>query len=278
MNKNITKIKSGESHFFKKIIAFFAFFFAFFCLLGQKNRIFNDFNLIFHQKTTHSLENSSFKSGEKLKYKISYGRKNKKSGKLLAAYANLSVVDTVYNNQPSYLLKAFGKTTKLFSLFMRVEHYYSSTIDAINLNTLAYSMDITEGKYHKKSNIIFNNDSIHIQQNNDLLGVGYRLRSIENSKIQIGDTLFFSYHYDNQYYKSYLQVLAEEEIKTKFGKINTFKMTPLLEKGRVFKSEKGALIWVSSDSMHIPLKMELPILVGSIYVNIYSYQNTLFDF
>jgi len=90
--------------------------------------------------------------------------------------------------------------------------------------------------------------------------------------------LFFSYHYDDQYYQSYLQVLEEEVIKTKFGKINALKMAPLLEKGRVFKSETGALIWVSADSMHIPLKMELPILVGSIYVNLDSYQNTLFNF
>tara|TARA_B100000902_G_C27267583_1_gene894461 strand:+ start:285 stop:1088 length:804 start_codon:yes stop_codon:yes gene_type:complete len=264
-------------YFFKKL-ALFLFFLAFFALFGQKKPSFNDFYLKFNKKIEEKRENYAFKAGEKLKYKVSYGRKNKRSGKLLAAYAHLNIIDTVYKNQPSYLLNAFGKTTRLFSLFMKIEHSYSSIIDTLNLNTLSYSMDIQEGKYGKKTQFVFNTDSAHTQQKNDLLGLGYRLRTIENLKNKIGDTLFFSYHYNNQYYQSHLEILGEEIIKTKFGKINTLKLSPLLEKGRVFKSEKGALIWVSADNMHIPLKMELPVLVGSIYVTLDAYQNTLFNF
>ena len=263
--------------FFKKM-AFFMFFLVFLGLFGQKKLPFNGFYLNFNKKIEKTGDNYAFKPGEKLKYKISYGRKNKRSGKLLAAYAHLSLIDTLYNDKPAYLLNAFGKTTRLFSLVMKIKHSYSSIIDTLNLNTLSYSMDIQEGNYSKKTQFVFDPDSAHTQQNNDLLGLGYRLRTKEILQNQIGDTLFFSYHYDNQYYQSHLEILGEEIIRTKFGKIKTLKLSPLLEKGRVFKSEKGALIWVSSDNMHIPLKIELPILVGSIYVTLDSYQNTLFDF
>ena len=264
--------------YFLKKKFFFILFFAFFLIFGQKKTNFNDFYLIFNQKKTPILKKNAFQIGETLKYKISYGRKNKRLGALPAANAQLSIIDTVYNNKPAYFLNASGKTTKLFSLFMKVEHYYSSIIDTLGLNTLQYSMDIKEGKYMKNTQFIFPTDSINTQQNNDLLGLGYRLRKTENLHSQIGDTLFFAYHYEDQYYESYMNILSEEIIKTKFGKIKTLKLSPLLEKGRVFKSEKGALIWVSSDNMRIPLKIELPVLVGSIYVTLDSYENTLSDF
>ena len=140
------------------------------------------------------------------------------------------------------------------------------------------SMDIKEGKYYQKTQLTLKADSSSTIQNNDLLGLGYRLRTTENLKSQIGDTIFFDYHYQDRYYKSHLKIMEEEIIKTKFGKIKALKLSPLLEKGRVFKSESGAFVWVSSDNMRIPLKIELPVLVGSIYVSLDSYQNTLFDF
>ena len=266
-----------KGYFFKKKY-FFILFFAFFLIFGQKKTPFNDFYVISNQKMGPIFKKNTFRVGETLKYKISYGRKNKRLGALPAANAQLSITDTVYNNKTAYFLNASGKTTKLFSLFMKVEHYYSSIIDTMRLNTLQYSMEIKEGKYMKNTQIIFPTDSINPQQNNDLLGLGYRLRKTENLQSQIGDTLFFTYHYEDRYYESYMKILGEEIIKTKFGKIKTLKLSPLLEKGRVFKSEKGALVWVSSDNMLIPLKIELPVLVGSIYVTLDSYENTLSDF
>ena len=263
--------------FFKKTLFFFTFigFFLFFC---QKNTAFNKFYSVLDGKIKINSKKGGFLSGEKLNYKITYGRKNKKSGALTAANAHLSVIDTIYNNKAAYFLNAFGKTTKLFSLFMKVEHHYSSIIDTANLNTMWYSMDIKEGKYYQKTELSLKVDSLLTTQNNDLLGLGYRLRTTENLKNQIGDTIFFDYHYQDRYYKSHLKIMKEEIIKTKFGKIKALKLSPLLEKGRVFKSESGAFIWVSSDKMRIPLKIELPVLVGSIYVSLDSYQNTLFYF
>ena len=151
----------------------------------KKKTTFNDFYVNFNQKNTPILKKNAFQAGETLKYKISYGRKNKRLGALPAANAQFSITDTVYNNKSAYFLNASGKTTKLFSLFMKVEHYYSSIIDTIRLNTIQYSMDIEEGKYMK--HIHFSSDSINMQQNNDLLGLVYRLRKTENlqSRIEI---------------------------------------------------------------------------------------------
>ena len=82
------------------------------------------------------------------------------------------------------------------------------------------------------------------------------------------DTIFFSYYYNEDIYHSHFIKIAEEVIDTKFGKINTIKCAPLLEKGRMFKQEYGAFVWVTADEMYIPVKLEIPILVGSIYVTL----------
>ena len=66
-------------------------------------------------------------------------------------------------------------------------------------------------------------------------------------------------------------------IETKFGTIKTIKCAPLLEKGRMFRDKYGAYVWVTADNMHIPVKLEIPILVGSIYVTLTKHENTLFD-
>ena len=66
-------------------------------------------------------------------------------------------------------------------------------------------------------------------------------------------------------------------IKTKFGKISTIKFAPLLEKGRMFKEDSQAIVWVTDNDLHIPVKIEIPILVGSIYVNITSFNGTMYN-
>ena len=91
------------------------------------------------------------------------------------------------------------------------------------------------------------------------------------------DTLFFSYYYSGRIYKSHAIKNGTEELTTKLGKIQTVQWSPLLEKGRVFKQEWGAKIWVTNDQMHVPIKLEIPILVGSIYVNLVSCENTIFE-
>ena len=242
-------------------------FFAFFTLFGEKNKIFSKKNGFFTEK-------GAFLPGEVLKYKISYGRQGKKRGSLFAANATLSIEESMLNDSTSiYLLKASGKTRRLFNLIMNVEHSYYSSIERKSLNTIKSDMKIREGKYKLEHNAEFHiNDSI-----NDILSVLYKLRSIPNTNIEKLDTLFFSYYYSGKIYKSHAIKNGTEELTTKLGKIQTVQWSPLLEKGRVFKQEWGAKIWVTNDQMHVPIKLEIPILVGSIYVNLVSCENTIFE-
>ena len=47
--------------------------------------------------------------------------------------------------------------------------------------------------------------------------------------------------------------------------LRTIKLLTKLEKGRLFKENTEAIVWVTNNALHIPVKLEIPILVGSIY-------------
>lgn len=261
----------------KKTLVFLSFL-LFFGTFSSKNEGFNGILSDFCQKNCYLENGLKINSGEKLKYKISYGEKNRRRGVLFAAYANLSFTELIKNNELVYSISASGKTNRFFSLFMKVSHFYKSILNTESLNTLEYEMKVQEGKFLDEEKVCFKSDTLLKNiEINDILGTAYKLRAINNDSLKINDTIFFSYYYKNNIYDSYIINLGKETIKTKFGPVKTIKFEPKLEKGRRFKKETGAVVWVTDDNMHLPIKIELPVLVGSVYASLVSYENISID-
>jgi hypothetical protein len=76
---------------------------------------------------------------------------------------------------------------------------------------------------------------------------------------------------DNEVYDMYIRYLGKEDIKTKFGKFKAHKFKPLLVKGNIFEGGEKMTVWVSDDPNHIPLRIESPIAVGSVKVDMMGY-------
>ncbi len=72
---------------------------------------------------------------------------------------------------------------------------------------------------------------------------------------------------------SNLSYLGRDTLKTKFGKVPSTLWAPQLELGRIFDDKDGMKIWVSDDVNKIPLRIETPILVGSIKMDLIHYSN-----
>tara|TARA_B100000579_G_C22829442_1_gene855073 strand:+ start:1015 stop:1749 length:735 start_codon:yes stop_codon:yes gene_type:complete len=241
----------------------------------QKNDVFAQKKGQFAYYDEKKTVNRAFISGEKLKYKISYGKENRKLNRILAGHAQLNVTEFKNNkNEKLYELNASGKTTNFFSLIFKVKHTYRALIDFNSLKTREFAMSIREGKYQNKDSGILSNKS----QISDLLSTFYQMRTIQQKDVSTIDTLYFSYLYQGHVYKSFIINHGEEIIKTKFGDIKAIKLEPFLEKGRIFKSSFGTFIWVSADDMHIPIKIEMPVLIGCVYVNLVKFENTFFEF
>jgi hypothetical protein len=78
---------------------------------------------------------------------------------------------------------------------------------------------------------------------------------------------------DKEVFEMYIRYLGKETVKTKYGKFKAIKFKPLLIKGTIFEGGEKMTVWVSDDKNHVPLRVESPISVGSVKVDMISYRN-----
>jgi hypothetical protein len=107
----------------------------------------------------------------------------------------------------------------------------------------------------------------------DVLSAIYYARSIDYSKYKPGDRIPFDMFLDDKVYPLYIKYLGKEEIETKRGKFKAIKIVPLLIEGTIFSGGEKMTVWVSDDKNHVPLRVNSPIVVGSIKVDLMEFEN-----
>jgi hypothetical protein len=107
----------------------------------------------------------------------------------------------------------------------------------------------------------------------DVISAVYCARNIDFNKYKKDDKIPFKMFLDNEVYDMYIRYLGKEEIKTKYGKFRAIKFKPLLLKGTIFEGGEKMNVWVSDDANRIPLRVESPIVVGSVKMDMMSYRN-----
>jgi hypothetical protein len=107
----------------------------------------------------------------------------------------------------------------------------------------------------------------------DVISAIYYARNIDFNKYNTGDKIPFAMFLDDQVYNIYIRYMGKEEVNTKFGKFRAIKFKPLLIKGTIFEGGEKMTVWVSDDPNHIALRVESPISVGSVIVDMINYKN-----
>ena len=105
--------------------------------------------LFFFCGVLHTQTDKSFKSGEILKYKISY------SGWFKAGKATVSIDEKKINNIDVYHSKISGKTIGPLNLIFKVRDNYESYFSKKNLYPIKFVRNINEGGYKKNVEIDF---------------------------------------------------------------------------------------------------------------------------
>lgn len=271
------------SLFLKKIL-FFVFFLCFLLCFSQKKEKFHDFSYKKHEK-------SSFIVGEKSKYKFSYGASNSK-GLLTAGYGQFEVNEiTNIRGTDCFHIKASGGSTKIFSLFYKVEDVFETYLDSSKLVSLKFIRDVHEDKYRASQEVSFFRKKNYAKSKNlitksekkqkiskytqDMLSALFACRTIPNKNITLNDTIFLEiYNLEKEkIIPTYFIPIKKETIKTKIGDLKTIKCKIYTQKSRIFSDKNSTYIWVSDDQRHLPVKLETPIRVGSMYIEIMSVEN-----
>lgn len=215
----------------------------------------------------------AFKSGEWLRYKMSY------SGFLRAGTAILEVEETQYKGKKVFHTKGTGWTSGMIKWFFEVEDYYESYFDTKEIKPYLFKRKINEGGYKKHKITSFNHDKkkayvqdfIHQKDTliafsnvQDMLSSFYYLRNLDVSDLKINDEIKLDMFLDNQVYPFKLRFLGKKDMRTPFGKIETLVFRPIVLSGRVFKEQESVTIWITNDANKIPVKLKAELAVGSL--------------
>ena len=256
------------------------------CIFPKKLKIMKNtiLTIILLVGTTFSFgQSSAFKSGEYLKFQVSYGFIN-------AGIATLEVKETTYNGKRVFHAKGFGRTTGVSRAFFKVKDDYQSYFDVKTGKPYRFIRNINEGSYirHQEGFDNYNNNTIlvkdhknkkehtyHVHENiHDVISAFYNLRNHPKlNSIKTGETIEVDMFFDDEIFKFKLKFMGYEKIKTKFGTVNAMKFRPYVMSGRVFKEKESLTMWVSNDDNRIPLKVQASLLVGSLNAELIQYKN-----
>lgn len=237
----------------------------------------------FFQENNKIVDSTNLVKGEHIEYRVHYGFVN-------AAEAVVDVDDKfqMANGRPCYKVVVNGRTTGVTDWVTRVRDTWASHIDSEKIMPHQFYMKKQEGNYKAEEKVIFDH-----QQNvaktfeliddkekktlsipdgiQDVVSSYYYVRAMDFNKTKPGESYPLSFFFDNKIYNMRLKFKGKETIKTKFGKIETYKIIPMLPKNNFFVDEESVIIWVSNDANKIPIRVEIGLKIGALALDLRSY-------
>jgi hypothetical protein len=225
-------------------------------------------------------QNTSFKNGERIVFKVYY---NMNPFWIHAGDAQFVVNSELLENKKVFHITGIGKTAKSYDWFYKVNDKYESIIDKETLLPHRFIRNVNEGGFRIYNYVSFNHAIGKAVSTNgafaiphcvqDVLSAIYFARNIDYNQYKPGAKIPFSMFLDDKVYELYIRYVGKQEIETKYERFRAIKIMPLLIDGTIFKGGEKMTVWVSDDANHIPVRIESPILVGSIKVDMMGYEN-----
>lgn len=216
----------------------------------------------------------SFKSGERLVYRISYGIMD-------AGEAVLTVNETSKkgaNNRPLYHVKGEGKTLGAFNWFYEVHDVYESYIDKEGAFPWYFVRRVDEGGYKINQDYTFKQDKQVVNTGKkefdvpmgvqDMISSFYYARTLDFENMKPGDETEFKCFMDDEIYPLRLRFVAYEILTIRKGKFRCMKFVPVVQEGRYFENDDDVEFWVTNDKNRIPVLVKAKIPVGSIRMHL----------
>jgi len=225
----------------------------------------------------------AFQPQEKISYNVYY---NVIGLYVHAGSATFTTASEKLHDEDVFHVVGEGSTNPKYDWIFKVRDRYESYFTTTDLQPVKFVRNINEGNYKKHEEITFNrkantaitNNGVYATPENvqDVVSIMYYLRNINYDQYKEGDKIPFNMFLDNKVYNMYIHYIGKETIKTKYGKFKVIKLKPLLLKGNIFDGGEKMTVWITNDSNHIPVRVESPIMVGSVKIDLMYYENLRF--
>ena len=223
--------------------------------------------------------NTAFKEGEVLTYRLHYGIMD-------AGVAILEVKPSIMeiSGRKVYHIVGNGFSKGTFDWFYKVRDRYETFIDKDALVPWMFVRRVDEGGVKFSQDYVFNHYTKKVDVGGgekfdvpngiqDMLSAFYAARNVDFTNAKEGDVFSINSFIDKELWPLKIKFVGREAIETDIGKFNCLKFRPIVQKGRVFKSEEDLNIWITDDKNHVPLRAQAKILIGSVKMDIISVSN-----
>lgn len=227
------------------------------------------------------VKNTSFKKGEKLKYRLYYGW-------FTAGEGTVEVLPELHkvNGKTCYRMEIDGRSKGLAAI-VKVRDHWRSYIDTATMIPQRFFRRIQEGKYKINETVFYHHDKGEVKINfqkkkkdpkirtfevpknvHDIVSGYYYLRNLDYSKMKKGDISTIDAFLEDEVYQFSVRFDGRETIKTDLGKIKAVRLVPIMPDNELFDGEDSIVMWISDDKNKIPLKVKAKMFVGSVGVEL----------
>lgn len=223
--------------------------------------------------------NEAFKAGEILSYRLHYGAMD--AGVILME-VKPEVMEVA--GRKVYHVVGNGYTKGTFDWFFKVRDRYETFIDKDAMLPWMFVRRVSEGGYIINQDYTFNHytnkvdvgagEKVDVPEGTqDMISAFYSARNLDLTNAKEGDIFTINSIVDKEIWPLKIRYVGKEKIKCDIGTFNCVKFRPIVQKGRIFKSEDDLNVWLTDDKNHVPLRAQAKLLVGSIKLDIVSVKN-----
>jgi hypothetical protein len=181
-------------------------------------------------------------------------------------------------------LSVITASNKAIDIFYKVRDSIFSYVFADNLASHMFVVHQREGSYRGDKEIVFDYDekkAIFTKNGevstldipgfvSDSLSAFYYFRTKE---LVVGKPITIDVFDDKKLWQVEVHILSKERLETPAGVFDTILIKPLLKFEGIFQRKGDVYIWVTDDSLRMPVRMRSEIVIGSIYADLIQYKH-----
>ncbi len=197
--------------------------------------------------------------------------------------AVLTITDTIFNETPAIKYTMVGRTTGITDKLFRVNDAYETIVDAKTLLPLKSIRNIKENKYR------WYNETLYYHDIDSIYSLKSGWRAVPHELVDIMSVFFYFIHYHlyNDIGQGHtitlptfhadkisdvsIKFAGETKIETDMGKINTYILAPVVDKGKLLNRSDGLKFYISKENK-VPVLIEFDMKLGILKAILRSYK------
>ena len=143
-------------------------------------------------------------------------------------------------------------------------------MDYENLFSLRFEKHLREGKFKRDEEVRFDQkrhlahyekESVQIPPNTqDFLSALYYFRTLS---VEVGQAVAMANHTGGKNYPIYVKVLGRERVTVPAGTFDCIVVEPVLQTSSIFEHKGKLTIWLTDDSLKMPVLMRSKVVIGA---------------